>query len=532
MLKENEIREYAQRVIDGGIAYESASKILDMEDRSAFKKTYDELRQPKGFGEAFGRALGGRYNVMGYEVPIIPKNFIDNAGEMMRGMGEFFFVQTPEYVGKKATEGFGVEQQIMSQILNELLKEDSADMQLASRDLQEAQARGADSDELSRLEQNLERAAAANRPLMTHIWETTKNELFYFTNRQVLLNKIADQPAEVFSDVLSIAGALVTGGGTLAAKVGATKLPKTLRTIARVTEWTDPGNLLGTTGDVIRATGKVPSRRKAHKVLIKTDVGDTEISYAASMEALDREAAYLRELGMPDDEIMRTFRRYSIPDIRERVTEQAERAGVKRGEYLEALEKTTTDQPRFDETVERILKEQPDKHVEKRVRELYYNIKEKQPVNLIGHRIETPAEAAVLAQPYRNPLIETTRIVYLKDGHVIAHEGWTLNRSTYTTGGNISIIEDHRQRLGADSFMTLHNHPSGVARQSKRDVDTTEEMRQYFQDTYRGEVVIDSGEFATLWWDKNGKRIKEDLVKLDPAAVMWDTHVSPEKTGI
>ena len=532
MLKENEMQEYAQRVIDGNIPYESAVAILDMEDRDAFKTAYDELRQPKGFGEAFGRALGGRYNVMGYEVPLIPKNFIDNTGEMMRGMGEFFLVQTPEYVGRKATEGFGVEQQIMSQLLNELLKEDSSEMQLALRDLEEAQARGADPAELRSLEQNLERAAAANRPLMTHIWETTQNELFYFTNRQALLNKIADQPAEVFSDILSVAGAFFTGGGTLAAKAGATKLPKTLRTIARATEWADPGNVLGTTGDVIGATGKVPSRSKVHKTLIKTEVEDTEISFAASMEVLDREATHLRELGLPDDEIMEIFQGYSIPDIRDRVTEQAERAGVKREEYLAAVEKATTDQPRFDETVERILKEQPDKRVEKRVRGLYYNIKEKEPVNLIGHRIETPAEAAVLAQPYRNPLIETTRIVYLKDGHVIAHEGWTLNRSTYTTGGNIGIIEDHMERLGADSLMTLHNHPSGVAHLSEIDLDTAESLRKHFKDTYRGEVVIDSGEFATLWWDQNGKRIEENGVELDPTAVMWDTRVSPEKTWI
>ncbi len=125
-------------------------------------------------------------------------------------------------------------------------------------------------------------------------------------------------------------------------------------------------------------------------------------------------------------------------------------------------------------------------------------------IDLRGQSVQSAHDIAQLAQVYRDPRIETFRIIYTKGGQIVAHEGTTSRMpdsaapfATENTTRGFAEMKRRMQRLGADGYYLLHNHPSGRPKASRADLLNT----QRFAETvpgFKGHVIINSGEYAVI----------------------------------
>ena len=186
----------------------------------------------------------------------------------------------------------------------------------------------------------------------------------------------------------------------------------------------------------------------------------------------------------------------------------------------------------LDHDIHGIIDEITDPRVKAKTLGVYANVKKGEPVDLTGHKIDSPEAAAILGQVYRSPLIEKTWIFYLdEDGTILDYKGYTLNRTNKTTTGSISAIRSDMKRLGAARFVRLHNHPSADARFSDPDKKQVKKWRKQFGNQFDGDVIIDSGTYAYSQFV--GEDIQyHEAQRLDPESVGWDTAAEPMPTGI
>ena len=143
-------------------------------------------------------------------------------------------------------------------------------------------------------------------------------------------------------------------------------------------------------------------------------------------------------------------------------------------------------------------------------------------VALIGKRISSARDLAAFAQIYRNPCFETFRYFFTKNGGVVWQTGVTARLPGAT---NVSVntpkentyaeIERMAAKLKPDGVWLLHNHPSGNVAPSRQDIDTTGELREYFDRlgiALGGHVIIDHDTYAELdkWGNYRPRRISAD----------------------
>ncbi|MFN7929881.1 MAG: LPD1 domain-containing protein [Blastocatellia bacterium] len=125
-------------------------------------------------------------------------------------------------------------------------------------------------------------------------------------------------------------------------------------------------------------------------------------------------------------------------------------------------------------------------------------------VDLRGQTVESAHDVARLAQIYRDPRIETFRIFYTKDGQIIAHEGTTSRLpnssrpfATENDARGFAEMKQRMQRLGADGYYLLHNHPSGRPHASPEDLRGTLAFAKKVEG-FQGHIIINSGEYAVI----------------------------------
>jgi len=167
---------------------------------------------------------------------------------------------------------------------------------------------------------------------------------------------------------------------------------------------------------------------------------------------------------------------------------------------------------------------------------LYKELTRKGRIDLTGHRIESTEDLARLAEVYRNPLFETLRIFYIKDGRIVAHEGI----SSRLPGISSIFVEDapkalyrmrsRMRRLGADGYYLLHNHPSGRTAPSPSDVGATRTFAQQVPG-FLGHIIIDGRTFHELlprpdgtlstagrvFWERRDPAWRDPLLEAPPA---------------
>ena len=151
-----------------------------------------------------------------------------------------------------------------------------------------------------------------------------------------------------------------------------------------------------------------------------------------------------------------------------------------------------------------------------------------------GKEIRSPEQLAVLAQVYRDPRFETLRFFYVRNDVIVGHEGITSklpaasvaflnipNRDNcindedfFRKVKNVQVrfffdMLDRMERLNADGYYLLHNHPTGIdVSPSTEDVSVSD----FYKNTisgFKGHIIINSNKYGLI--DENLQTTKHDL---------------------
>ena len=128
-------------------------------------------------------------------------------------------------------------------------------------------------------------------------------------------------------------------------------------------------------------------------------------------------------------------------------------------------------------------------------------------INFSEQIVKSPRDVAELFTIYRDPSLETLRVIYIKDNKVISHEAYSsgaINMIKPPQGieGHSLLIKKRAGELEADGVYLLHNHPSTNPDPSIADVSITRKYAKQLEDIFLGHIVINFEKFAFI--DVNG----------------------------
>lgn len=136
--------------------------------------------------------------------------------------------------------------------------------------------------------------------------------------------------------------------------------------------------------------------------------------------------------------------------------------------------------------------------------------------NIIGLSVDTEEDAVVIAKMFSDYRFETFRVLYLRDGKVIGTDAVSSKLPSLSAIGTTTDKGDAYEfynysrkidRLGADSYCILHNHPSGDADPSSADYVVT----NAFSDNVPGfkfSIITGEDNYSVLSY-KNGQLINK-----------------------
>lgn len=144
---------------------------------------------------------------------------------------------------------------------------------------------------------------------------------------------------------------------------------------------------------------------------------------------------------------------------------------------------------------------------------------EKGRISLLGQKAATPEDLAVIAQVYRDPRFETFRIFFMKGDTVVGQTGISSRLPGMTqvfVGKNRAdvrrFLADMRatmEKLGADGYYLLHNHPSGTPTPSAADLAVTQDLARDLKPfAFKGHVVINENKYGQITLDASGTEAK------------------------
>ena len=148
----------------------------------------------------------------------------------------------------------------------------------------------------------------------------------------------------------------------------------------------------------------------------------------------------------------------------------------------------------------------------------------KQRANLVGQKINSASDLAVLSQVYRDPRFETFRLFFTDaDNNVISQLGVTsrLPGSSNAIIGNdlnkyLVEVQKAAKDVGAVGFWMLHNHPSGNVQSSGADRVLTKTFNKYMPGmNFLGHVIIDTNKYGLILPDGTYTEISKDMNQKD-----------------
>lgn len=147
-------------------------------------------------------------------------------------------------------------------------------------------------------------------------------------------------------------------------------------------------------------------------------------------------------------------------------------------------------------------------------------------INLNHREVNTKEQLVEIASIFRNPMYETFRIIYMKGNKIAGYESITSkvpqkvqvfpkSKSGRSTAVKVFYkIMDRMNRLGADGYYLVHNHPSGNARASKDDLNTTQIFNRILKG-FRGHLIVNTDTYAWIDVDKKyGLATSEDNISI------------------
>jgi len=132
------------------------------------------------------------------------------------------------------------------------------------------------------------------------------------------------------------------------------------------------------------------------------------------------------------------------------------------------------------------------------------DFKEEGGARLLGRKVRSSADMAVLAQILRDPRFETLRVFFLQDDRIIHHTAVCskLPGAVYLDKNTMEHFRQTHGKVNADSYYLLHNHPTGNSNPSTADINLTIEIAKRVPG-FKGHVVINTNEYSMI--DKAGK---------------------------
>jgi hypothetical protein len=144
-------------------------------------------------------------------------------------------------------------------------------------------------------------------------------------------------------------------------------------------------------------------------------------------------------------------------------------------------------------------------------------LREKGWVDLRGRQARNVDEVAQIAQVFRDPRYETFRIVATKDGKVVGDMGYSSRLPSAAqvidpkkAAQNLHEMSRWLDRVEADDYYMIHNHPGGDPSPTHEDLAMTQRLAGSFRGEtpgleriktkarFQGHVVIDSGKYAVI----------------------------------
>jgi len=147
-------------------------------------------------------------------------------------------------------------------------------------------------------------------------------------------------------------------------------------------------------------------------------------------------------------------------------------------------------------------------------------------INLNHRLVNTKDELVEIASIFRSPQYETFRIVYMKDNIIVGLESISSKNPTAVTiftfdksgrlkaERNFFKVESRMNRLNANGYYMVHNHPSGTARSSRLDLRLTEQFAVNLKG-FKGHLIVNSDTYAWIDIDSKGYAysLDEQLIK-------------------
>ena len=121
-------------------------------------------------------------------------------------------------------------------------------------------------------------------------------------------------------------------------------------------------------------------------------------------------------------------------------------------------------------------------------------------VDLSSSSIQNKNDLVDVCNIFRDPRYETFRIFYMKDNKIVGQEAITsklpdgvfvFNEKTGDPIRTYEKMTNRMKRLNADGYYLAHNHPSGIAKASKEDMEVTKNFAANVEG-FLGHIIIGS----------------------------------------
>lgn len=159
-------------------------------------------------------------------------------------------------------------------------------------------------------------------------------------------------------------------------------------------------------------------------------------------------------------------------------------------------------------------------------RRLEESLKKKSYINLNHRLVNSKDDLIEIASIFRDLRYETFRIIYLKGNRIVGYESISSRTPNLVQifkrdkQGRVNVerciykVLDRMNRLEADNYYLVHNHPSDNAKASIDDLKTTAFFAKKVNG-FKGHLIVNTESYAWISIDKSGNIIPENYLKVN-----------------
>ena len=159
-------------------------------------------------------------------------------------------------------------------------------------------------------------------------------------------------------------------------------------------------------------------------------------------------------------------------------------------------------------------------------RRLEESLKKKSYINLNHRLVNSKDDLVEIASIFRDLRYETFRIIYLKGNRIVGYESISSRTPSLVQifkrdkQGRVNVerciykVWERMNRLKADHYYLVHNHPSENAKASIDDLKTTAFFAKKVNG-FKGHLIVNTESYAWISIDKSGTIIPENYLKIN-----------------